>query len=298
MRRLAIVLASVGACVVLSAIGASAQTAPSVVATGWWSRSPLASAPEGGLAVGAAPDGATSVSAIKVDLGGGVTNAVIALDEVSATGADLGAIVACAARNDWEPVEKGELTAAPRTDCSASPSVPVTRDASTLQWSVDLTRLLEGRTGEVTIALIPSWLPQTATAGGVAAFDVQWSGPPTLTATAAVTSASTPVTTATTRAPAPAVAAAPTRAPATVTFNVTPAAVPAPDLVAQGEATTTTAPEATPPTTASSFATSGLAGSAEGGDSSPPIAQAIFFIVVSGIAGTIGGVGRWFATRR
>jgi len=301
------VLAVAGGLLLLPS-GAGAQAAPSVTATGWWSRSPIASAPAGGLAVGRAPDGPTSVAAIRLQLGSGVTKAVIELDEVGATGSEIGAVVACGASNDWEAVERGALGDAPRTDCSASPTEDVTRDASTLTWSVDVTELVAGKTGEVSIALIPMYLPQTSSAGGVSAFDVQWAGPPSLTATAAAT----PSVTTTTGLPAasstgsasPAASGGPTvarPAASTATLNVTPAPVARP--VMQVETTTTTAAggaPATPPTTASSFTSTGAAAQVSGGGDSSgrPYAQAVFFLVVSAIAGVLAGAGRWFATRR
>jgi hypothetical protein len=160
----------------------AAHAQVTVQKTGWWTRSAAAPAvPPNGLAVGEAPDGYLTVSAFQVDTGGGASNVAISLGESAGQGQQGASIQVCTTDDDWAQVEGGDLTLAPRPACP-SDAVRLARDSKGV-WTADLNTLLAGKTGAVSLMLIPgpnaAPLPGGARAG---AFQVSFQ-PPTVTGT-------------------------------------------------------------------------------------------------------------------
>lgn len=297
-RRVALaVVAALAFGASLLAFTAGAGAASGVVAVGWWSRNPAASAPAGGMAVGIVPDGPATVAAVKVDVGDGVATATLELAEAGGTAMDVASVLACETSTTWQPVERGDIAAAPATVCAEGRSVVLARDAGSLVWSADVSTLLAGRTGLASIALVPV----QADGVGSLAYEVQWSGPPTFTSTSAPAAApSTGATTVTTRA-----AAAPTPVsvapPASSTRPAAALQLPAlstPVVVAAPASPLAQATTETAPPTTQLVAQAPTAPPSSAGEYDPPVEQAVFFVVVSAIAGTLAGVGRWFVTSR
>jgi hypothetical protein len=210
----------VAATSVLAIPSARAAATPAVVETGWWTRSPAQSAPADGVAVGVAPDGPTSVAAVRLDLGDtGVTSASLAATEAGGTLQSLAGLRVCFAATPWTAVRGGPLADAPAADCS-NQAVRMTR-ADSGAWSADITPFTSGRTGVVSVMIVPE--PDAGAVPGVpSAYDVQLAAP-TLTAT-------------------PVPAAAPTSEPPPIPAPVEP--VPAPSFF-----TPLAAPEEGPPST-------------------------------------------------
>jgi hypothetical protein len=188
---------------------ALAETAPSVIEVGWWTRSPVASAPNGGIDVAAGPDGPTSVAAVRVDLGdSGVRQLTLQLHEAGGTLMQTATLRVCPTSKPWLAISGGALADAPPAECDLK-AVDATRDAQG-SWTVDVTPLVQTRTGTVSLAVVP---------GAGAVFDLQLQRP---TPSAALAAAPTPSASnggATLSAPSPTV---PIAASATPTF-VTPA---------------------------------------------------------------------------
>lgn len=292
MRRALVVAVSLvtTAGALLLAAGADAA---GVAATGWWSRNPVASAPEGGMAVGFMPDGPATVAAVKVDLGDGVTSAMLELTEAGGTATDAASVLACETSTMWTPVEKGPIEKAPTTACAAGHSVVLARDADSLTWSADLSALLRGRTGPASVALVPGEVTEGL---GSVVFEVQWSGPPVFTSTSKATARSTSPTTgsrsATTAPPSRPSSATAAQRPASELVTAPPP-VSAPAVVAPtAESPSTSVPETSPMTSALPQA------SGPGVPADAPWQQLIFFLVVAAGAGALAGTGRWFVSRR
>lgn len=153
--RSALVVAA--AALVWVGVGAGTATAAEVVEVGWWSRNPLSSAPEGGFAVGAAPDGPSAVAAVRIDLAGGVDTLV--LDVVPTTDAgSLGSLQVCIGPDNWTAAARGALDDAPATTCEAD---PVPFGPAGERWRADASSLVQGSSGEVTLVVVPA--PGTGT---------------------------------------------------------------------------------------------------------------------------------------
>lgn len=156
---------------------AHAQVA--VQKTGWWTRSPSPPAvPQGGLAAGEAPDGYLTVSAFQVDAGGGASNVKLSMAESDGQGQQGASLQACTSTDQWNDANGADLGLAPRPTCP-TPPVALARDSNGV-WSADLNPLLAGKTGQVTIMVIPG--PDAAALPGGArsgAFQVSFQ-PPTV----------------------------------------------------------------------------------------------------------------------
>lgn len=195
MRRIVAVLAlAVGAVVVGVVTAPTADAAGEVLDLGWWTRLPTTTAPEGGFAVGRAPDGATSVAAVRVDLGPGVTSLELAAPE-SGGSVDTAVIRACLASEAWEPAHGGAFADRPDIDCGISAAFQ--RDAAGT-WRADVSALVVGRSGPLSIGIVAD-PPSGDDPVSAAPVEVQF-GAPTTTATApppsaTVTTAPRPVTT-------------------------------------------------------------------------------------------------------
>lgn len=275
---------------------ASGQTSASVVATGWWSRSPTASAPEGGMAIGMMPDGPATVAAIKVDVGDGVSSARLELIETGGTATGDAGVLACESSAAWEPVEGGALDGAPATECDESESVQLERDAESLTWSADLSSLVDGRFDVVSISLVPV---QSAVGLGQVTYEVRWAGPPMFTATPVRRGSATSATIATTQprpaASPPAPASRPAASPAPA-LNVPPVAVTAVATEMADATGDERASDTTVPLRGAPLAQTSPVGA--GDPDSAPVAQVLFFLAVAAGAGTLAGSGRWFLTSR
>lgn len=139
-----------------------------VETVGWFTRSPAASAPEGGLQVANAPDGVVSYGAISVtEDGDSITSATLTLKEegrnVNASGAKL---QACPAAGSFT-AGKRDLKAGPKADCVIG-TVDLERSAEGV-WTADVTSVLQGDSPAV--AIVP--------AEGTTLFQVSFA-PPTL----------------------------------------------------------------------------------------------------------------------
>ncbi len=146
-----------------------AAAAEPVVEVGWWTRSPSQSAPEGGFAVAAGPDGPATVAAIRVTSSGLSSVSVVAV-ETGGLNQGLAAVQACTTTVTWAPTAAGELAEAPEADCEAG-SVDFTRDAGAMRWAGDLTPLI--RDGALSVVLVPG----EASGAAVIGFDVQFAVP-------------------------------------------------------------------------------------------------------------------------
>ncbi len=129
-------------------------TAADAVAVGWWTRNPGQSAPAGGMAVSSAPDGAVSVSAIRIDVGAGVISARISAGETGGVAQASAPLRICPTVNSWTPAEGGALADAPPADCAAG-EVDFVRDADAASWSADVSNLVGGAQGVVSLAVVP-----------------------------------------------------------------------------------------------------------------------------------------------
>lgn len=135
-----------------------AQAAVPVSAVGWWTRSPSPpTVPDGGIAVGVAPDGDLSVAAIKLDTAGGAAQAKLSLKESDAQGAEAASLQVCTTSDEWSAAKGDELDAAPRATCPAEP-VLLTR-ASDGTWTADVASLIASQQGEVSIMVLPAPAP-------------------------------------------------------------------------------------------------------------------------------------------
>jgi hypothetical protein len=127
--------------------------------TGWWSSEPGASAqPDGGFQVGAVGGTATSVAAIRFATPSGVSSAQLSLQEASGgfvTPAT--SLQVCVTTAAWEPANPGAMADAPAADCAQK--APLTRDATSLVWSADVTALLPSLGGEPSLMIVPGEAP-------------------------------------------------------------------------------------------------------------------------------------------
>jgi len=130
-----------------------AASPPAVTATGWWTRSPTATAPHDGVVVGNAPDGPTSVAAVAVDVGAtGSSPVVLRFRESGGALQPAAAVRVCLTTDQWTPATGGSLASAPRPQCIRS--VDASR-ASSGQWTADVASILAGHTGVVSLMLLP-----------------------------------------------------------------------------------------------------------------------------------------------
>lgn len=164
----------------------SAGAAGEITELGWWTRSPLSSAPDGGFAVGAAPDGVTAVAALRVDVGGGVETLVLEVEAASDAVA-LGSLEVCLAPDGWTAASAGALDDAPATACEG-PSVPFARAGTGTAFRADVSSLVQSASGAVSLAVVP------IAGSGTVPYEVTFE-PPAATATGASGAPSTPTPT-------------------------------------------------------------------------------------------------------
>lgn len=263
---------------------APARAATGVVEVGWWSSSPFSQAPEGGLIVGQSPSGTTGVSAIRFELGRGVTQATLVIAEDGGFGQDVAAIAVCRGSEDWTAVANGALEDAPEAQCGQNPK-EMERDAGT--WSVDLTPVVGDATGRVTVMLVPGQSPDPTGTLGLG-WEVRLD-PPTLQASEVAAPATT---TTSSPAPSPGVTA-PSAAP------------PASSRPVSGGTARPTATTVAPITTTTTLAVEAAAAEAPptrplvapgGGTEGRPWGRFGGFILLSALVGGAAGGGRWLVT--
>jgi len=211
--------------------GAGGASAASVAEVGWWTRNPLSSAPEGGFAVGAAPDGPSAVAALRVDVGGGVETLVLDVAPTS-DATSLGSLEVCVAPDTWSATAAGALDEAPATACDGE-AVPFGRAGEA--WRADVSSLVGGATGAVSLAVVP------VAGSGTVPFEVVFEAP-TVVATGAA-----PAPSPGSGSGAPVASPSPTPGPAPSAAPSRPTASPAPIAVgggARGAAPAVTVPAA------------------------------------------------------
>lgn len=262
--------------VLLAVLVMPTASAANVAGVGWWTRSPAASAPEGGIAVSNAPDGPVSVAAVRVDLGEtGVTSGTLTLPQ-SGGAAPAGAQLAvCVIGDGWKAEAGGAMESAPATTCDGTSTALVANGET---WTASVTDLIGESTGTVAFAVVP-------TTGSAGIWELQFDKPAFQGTAKPSSSVSRPASqpfarTATTTAPRPA-----------QSFT----APPAPRVVA---APTTTV--AITPTTIDNFvpnvapdsevAFGGATRDTGGATQGRPIGQAITLTVVAAAVGLAGGV--------
>ena len=287
MRR-ALVLGVLASIALLNVPTSSAATRGPV---GWWTRSPAASAPDGGFTVGNAPDGPVSVAAIEVDLDDGVSSASLSFAQTGGAAPTAAQMVACIIAGGFGAVEAGPIEEAPATTCSSTQAAVTSSDGTT--WRVDIGDLVGDRRGAVGVAIVPA-------TGASGLWELQLDKP-SLQATAAPSSGGSSggrspavkpfATTATTAYTAPSSGGA-----SSFSAPRPPAVQTPPTTVAEAvAATTTTVLEGAPiDTVALSAANAG----SDGGATGRPVGQAITLVIVAAVVGVLGGVGHKVATAR
>ena len=166
-RRALAVLAIGAACAL--GLAPSAHAAVPVTQVGWWTRSPVPpTVPEGGIAVGAAPDGALTVSAVLIDAGdGGASGTSLRLVETGGQGQQAAGVQVCPTDTSWSAAKGDPLDKAPKDAC-ATASVAMTRGADGT-WTADVQKLVDGKTGDVALIVLP--------AAGSVAFQIEYAPP-------------------------------------------------------------------------------------------------------------------------
>lgn len=180
--------------VTLPAAARAAADEAAITRTGWWTRNPAATAPEGGLDVGMGPDGAPiSLAAIEVAAGGPVTRAVLTLVEAGGITPAAASLVVCRTADEWAGGGAQPMDGAPSPACDAG-KVAMTRNGASGTWAADVTPLLAGvaRDGVASIMVVP-----VVSSSAPLGFDVQFD-PPRLQSEVGAASTPTPATTSTT----------------------------------------------------------------------------------------------------
>lgn len=147
---------------------------------GWWSQSPVASAPPGGFAVAHAANQTVSVAAVRLRLPTGDHSVVLTAPETGGAGQATAAVRVCTTTSTWHAAAPGPWAEAPVADCVRS--AVFTRAADGATWTGDVSALVLGG-GEVSLMLVPGELqaPEGAPVGlpvpVVPSFEVQFGAP-------------------------------------------------------------------------------------------------------------------------
>lgn len=169
-----LVLAAVAAAAITATVTpAPAADQASITRTAWWTRNPVASAPDGGLDVSMGPDGAPlSIAAIEVAASGTVTRAVLTLAEATGISQEGAALVVCTTGDEWTSGPSQPIEDAPSPACNGS--VAMTRNAASATWAADVTPLLRdvARDGSASLMVVP-----VASAAAPLGFDLQLRAP-------------------------------------------------------------------------------------------------------------------------
>jgi hypothetical protein len=132
--------------------------------------------PDGGVAVGQAPDGNLSVAAIQVDTGGGASSPKLSLSEAGGQGQQAATLQVCTTADGWISANGGDYGIAPRATCPQTP-LAMARDSNGT-WSADLSSVLAGKSGEVSLMIVPGPTPAALPAGAQpGAFQITFNPP-------------------------------------------------------------------------------------------------------------------------
>lgn len=173
-RRTALALLVGLAGAVLGSTSAAGAQEGAGVTVGWWTRSPAQSAPEGGFAVASAPDGPVTVAAVVFDVRNDIAAGTLTAQETGGVGQAGATVVVCPASGPVTVPDEpgGAFGDAPEPACDRG-SVPFERDADSRRWSADVSALVAGLGGDVSLMLVPGPregpLPPT--------FDVRFAAP-------------------------------------------------------------------------------------------------------------------------
>lgn len=300
MRRM--LLLTVGG-VLLALVGAP-DAGATVKGIGWWSDVPTASAPEGGISIGANPSGPSAVAAVLLDLEDGASRGSLTLHQSGGAAPAGAAIVACVV-GSFTPVEHGPMAEAPATACETT-STPVKVSGDGVTWSADITDLLGDKRGRVGVALVP--------APGASLFDLQFdtvsatvspaaggssssSGGRSTVTTTAPSSSSSPVPSSSTPAPRPATGSfSPPSAPSVAAPGASTATTVAASV--GGEAAMDAASDATEVAAGGSVALPTAESTGVTSEPSGSASQALGYVLLAAILGVVGGVGHRFASKR
>lgn len=147
------------ALLLLVAAPARADSVGSIKEFGWWTKRPGAQPTPNGFEVANGPDGAESVAAFRVELTGSVSQATLKFSEATdpnvAAVSGTPALKLCSTTSPWTADQQGAFDKAPTADCTVS--AKMTADKTT--WSGDVTPLLAGKTGEVSLMVVPDVQP-------------------------------------------------------------------------------------------------------------------------------------------
>jgi hypothetical protein len=127
---------------------------------GWWSKRPgaMPTKTDTGFEVGSSGvDGTDSVAAFRILINGDIKSATLVLTEESDTasiGISTPKLQLCPTSTPWLKVNDGKYDDAPKPDCSSP--IAMTRDATKLTWSADITSLLAGPKSELSLMAVPA----------------------------------------------------------------------------------------------------------------------------------------------
>jgi len=159
MKRLAALTAAALLAILLltEAVPARAASVGQISDFGWWTKRPGAQAVNNGFEVASGPDGEESVAAFRVTLTGSVTQATLSFVETTdpnvAKVSGTPAINVCTTTSVWTAESDAAFANAPKEDCTAAISMTV---STTGRWTADITSLLAGRSGSVSLMAVPN----------------------------------------------------------------------------------------------------------------------------------------------
>src|SRR4051812_22219370 len=165
---------TIGVAVLAAAVVALAPTAAHadvpVTQVGWWTRAPSPpTVPEGGIAVGAAPDGDLTIGALVIDAGeGGATGTELRLVETGGQGQQVAGLQVCPTSTTWSAAKGEPMTDAPKDDCKSA-TVAMKRAEDGATWTAEVQKLVEGKTDTVGLIVKP--------ASGSVAFQISFAPP-------------------------------------------------------------------------------------------------------------------------
>lgn len=272
----------------------SAGAVTEVSDLGWWTRSPLSSAPDGGFAVGAAPDGVTSVAAMRMDLGGGVDTLVLEV-QPTADAVALASLEVCITPGTWSAAAPGPLDDAPLTAC-ASDSVPFAPAGEA--WRADVSSLVNGTSGIVSLGVVPT------PGSGTVPFEVTFEAPAVRSTGGTAGAPAPPSAPSPTPSPSPTPAATPSVSPSPPPVRIAPSVAPAVTPAAPAAPAGPAAPAAPPVAEADDdgaastveLATSGLLGDTE--TSAPRWGEAFVLVLIGlGVGAAVYATSKVSAVR-
>lgn len=157
---------------------ARAATTSPALATGWWTRQPLAQpVADGGFQVDWAVEQEQSMAAVRLDVSAVSSGtAYLVLKEAGGAAQDRAGLVVCATEAQWVGANPGAYADRPPADCAAAPSVRLGRDGGAREWVGDVTALVGGGSqGARSLVVRPVGVPLAEGATATAPFSVQFS---------------------------------------------------------------------------------------------------------------------------